>query len=97
MSKAVVDQSRRSKSVDVSRDWEIYDDRLRFAVLDALRLDDLFSKENVTDAWVLCFGVGAGVLADSNRFAEGPVSDKGLILDRGTDWTVLRIIRHVSM
>ena len=49
-----VDNSRSSKSVEVLRDWEIYDVRLQLmAGLDALSLDESLDAGDVSRAWLV--------------------------------------------
>ena len=45
---------RGSKSVEVRRVWEIFDDRLQFiSRQDALRLDESFEADEVSRAWLV--------------------------------------------
>ena len=49
-----IDKSRGSKSVEVRRVWEIYDDRLQFmSRRDALLLDDSLAAGDVSRAWAV--------------------------------------------
>ena len=49
-----VDKSRGSKSVEVQRVWEVYDERLQFMSReDALRLDEALLLGNVSSAWMV--------------------------------------------
>ena len=67
----------RSKSVDVHRVWEVYDERLQFIPRhDAMRLDE---------------SLDAGDLADVFRFSGGPVPARGLVPGRGS--ALFRVVR----
>ena len=51
---AVDKGSRGSKSVDVQRVWEVYDERLQFmSQEDALRLDESLNAGDVSRAWLV--------------------------------------------
>ena len=66
-----VDKSRSSKSVEVHRVWEVYDDRLQsVAQVDAVRIDRALCDR---DVWAI-----------GSSAAGGPVPDRGLVLGRGT-------------
>ena len=48
----VVDKGRGSKSVEVQRVWEVYDERLQFmSRQDALLLDEALGADDVSRAW----------------------------------------------
>ena len=72
----VLDKGRGSKSVEVQRVWEIYDDRLQFmSRQDALLLDG--SLDESLDA-----GAAETALADAHRFSGDPAPNRGLVLGR---------------
>ena len=61
-----VDKGRGSKSVEVQRVWEIYDERLQFmSRLDALQLDDSLDAGDVSRAWLVWSGAVEAALADA--------------------------------
>ena len=65
----VVDKTRSSKSAEVQRVWEVYDERLPFmSRQDASLLDESLGLDDVSDAF---------------RFSGGPLPSGGLILGRG--------------
>ena len=79
-----VDRGRSSKSVEVLRVWEIYDDRLQFMKRsDALLLRDCLMRGDVTAAWFVWSAAAEEALADAFRLAGGSVPEKGLVLGRG--------------
>ena len=64
-----VDKSRGSKSVDVQRVWEVYDERLQFlSRQDAVRLDESLEAGDVSRAWLVWSGAAETALADAYRF-----------------------------
>ena len=76
-----LDKSRDSKSVEVQRVWEVYDDRLRFmSRADSVGLTSALLNDGVSSAWA----IWSSALADAYCFSGGPVSDRGLVLGRGT-------------
>ena len=79
-----LDKSRGSKSVEVQRVWEVYDDRLRFMSRSA---DDRLTR-SLLDGDV---SSAESALADAYCFSGGPVPDRGLVLGRGT--ARLRVVR----
>ena len=69
-----VDKSRGSKSVEVQRVWEVYDERLQFmSRQDDLLLNEALGADDVSKAW----------LVDAYRFSGGPLPSRGLVLGRG--------------
>ena len=85
----VVDKTRGSKSADVQRIWEVYDERLQFmSCRDASLLDESLGRNDVTLAWS-SFGDCLGLVLLSLRllmrfsFSGGPLPSRGLILGRG--------------
>ena len=87
-----VDMGKGSKSVEVQRVWEVYDDRLQFmSRQDALRLDESLDAGDVSRAWLVCSGASEASLADAFRFSGGPVPSTGLVLGRGS--ALFRFVR----
>ena len=79
-----VDKSRGSKSVEVQRVWEIYDDRLQFmSRQDALLLCESLDAGDVSRAWLVWSSAAETALADAYRFSGGPAPKQGLVLGRG--------------
>ena len=79
-----VDKSRGSKSVEVQRVWEIYDERLQFmSRQDALLLDASLAAGDVSQAWAVWSGAVESALADAYRFSGGLLPSRGLVLGRG--------------
>ena len=91
-----VDKSRGSKSVEVRRVWEIYDERLHFmSRQDALLLDDSLGDGDVPRAWLVWSGAVEAALADAYRFSGGPLPSRGLVLGRGSaSFRVVRLGGH---
>ena len=80
----VLDKTRGSKSVEVQRVWEIYDERLQFMSReDALGLDSALLCGDVSSAWMVWSSAAEKALADAFQFAGGPVPVRGLVLGRG--------------
>ena len=78
-----VDKSRDSKSAEVRRIWETYDERLGLVrAEDVLRVDDALGYGDVSGAWVAWSGAAETALADAYRLA-GSVPERGFILGRG--------------
>ena len=78
-----IDKSRGSKSVEVQRVWEVYDERLQFMSLqDALRLDEFLDEGDVSRAWLVWSRAAEVALADAFRFSGGPVPGRGLVPSR---------------
>ena len=79
-----LDKSRRSKSVEVQRVWDVYDERLQFMSReDALNLDEALLNGDVSSAWMVWSSAAEKALADAFQFAGGPVPSRGLVLGRG--------------
>ena len=79
-----VDKSRGSKSVEVQRVWEVYDERLQFmSCQDALMLDASLASGDVSQAWAVWSSSVETALADAYRFSGGPLPSRGLVLGRG--------------
>ena len=78
-----LDKIGGSKSVEVQRVWEVYDDRLQFmSRVDALALDASLDAGDVSKAW-LVWSSAEAALADAYQFAGGPLPERGLIMGRG--------------
>ena len=72
-----------SKSVEVQRVWEVYDERLQYmSRQDALRLDDSLGAGDVSRAWLVWSGAAETALVDAYQFSGGPVPGRGLALGR---------------
>ena len=79
-----LDKTRGSKSVEVQRVWEIYDERLQFMSReDGLGLSEALLCGDVSRAWMIWSSAAEKALADAFQFAGGPVPAKGLVLGRG--------------
>ena len=77
-------KSRESKSVEVQRVWEVYDDRLQFMSLhDAHLLSDSLGACDVSQAWLVLSRAAEAALADACCFSGGPAPCHGLVLGRG--------------
>ena len=87
-----VDKGRGSKSVEVRRAWEIYDERLQFVSRqDALLLDEALGADDVSKAWLVWSWAAEAALIDAYRFSGGPLRSRGLVLGRGG--ALLRIVQ----
>ena len=79
-----VDKSRGSKSVEVRRVWEIYDDRLQFmSQHDSLLLSESLDAGDVSQAWLVWSHAAESALVDAYSFSGGPRPCHGLVLGRG--------------
>ena len=79
-----VDKSRSSKSVEVRRVWEIYDDRLQFmSQQDALLLSESLDVGDVSQAWIVWSRAAETALADAYCFSWVLPPCQGLFLGRG--------------
>ena len=79
----VVDKTRGSRSAEVQRVWEVYDERLQFmSRWDATLLDESLGRDDVSLAWTVRSGAAEAALADAFRFSGGPLPSRGLILGR---------------
>ena len=88
-----VDKSRGSKSVEVRRVWEVYDDRLQFmSRRDAFLLNESLEAGDVSEAWLVWSRAAESALVDAYSFFGGPDPCHGLVLGRG----VARF-RHVRL
>ena len=80
----VVDKTRGSKSAEVQRVWEIYDERLQFMSRhDASLLDESLGRDDVSMAWSVWSRAAEAALADAFQFSGGPLPSRGLVLGRG--------------
>ena len=80
-----VDKSRGSKSVEVQRVWEVYDDRLQFMSRhDAKQLDESLDADEVSRAWLVWSSAAEAALADAYQYCGGPIPTRGLVLGRGS-------------
>ena len=91
-----IDKSRGSKSVEVQRVWEIYDECLQFmSRQDALLLDESLDAGDVSRAWLVWSRAAEAALADAFRFSGGPLPSRGLVLGRGNaSFRVVRLVGH---
>ena len=88
-----VDKSRGSKSVEVRRVWEVYDDRLQFmSQRDAFLLNESLNAGDVSEAWLVWSRAAETALADAYYFSGGPAPCHGLVLGRG-----IARFRHVRL
>ena len=88
-----IDKSRGSKSVEVRRVWEVYDDRLQFmSQRDAFLLNESLNAGDVSDAWLVWSRAAETALADAYYFSGGPAPCHGLVLGRG-----IARFRHVRL
>ena len=79
-----VDKSLGSKSAEVQRVWEVYDERLQFmSRRDASLLDESLELVDVSLAWAVWSRAAEAALADAYQFSGGPLPSGGLILGRG--------------
>ena len=71
---APVDESRGSKSVEVRRVWEVYDECVQFmSRQDAIQLDESLRDGDVSRAWLVWSGAAEAALAEACRFAWSPI------------------------
>ena len=79
-----VDKSKRSKSAEVRRIWEIYDERLGWVSADdACCIDDALASGDVSGAWVAWSTAAERALVDAFCLAGGLVPERGFCLGRG--------------
>ena len=79
-----LDKTRGSKSIEVRRVWDVYDERLQYMSReDALYLDEALLHGDVSSAWMVWSSAAEKSLAAAFQFAGGPVPDRGLVLGRG--------------
>ena len=81
----MVDKTRGSKSAEVQRVWEIYDERLQFmSRRDATLLDESLGLDDVSMAWTVWSRAAESAHAVAFKFSGGPLPSRGLVLGRGT-------------
>ena len=74
----IVDKTRGSKSAEVQRVWEVYDERLQFmSRRDALLLDESLGLDDVSMAWTVWSRAAEAALADAFQFSGGPLPSRG--------------------
>ena len=79
-----VDRSRFSKSAEVRRIWDVYDERLRWVDAgDALSVDRAIASGDVSGAWLAWSNAAEGALLSAFCLAGGPVPERGFCLGRG--------------
>ena len=79
-----IDKSRDSRSAEVRRIWEIYDERLGLvSVEDVHKINDALSSGDVSGAWVAWSTAAESALVDAFCLAGGPVPERGFCLGRG--------------
>ena len=87
-----VHKGRSSKSVEVQRVWEVYDERLQFmSCQDALLLREVLGTDDVSMAWIVWSRAAESALIDAYRFSGGPLPSSGLYLGRGS--AKVRVVR----
>ena len=87
-----VDKGRGSKSAEVQRVWEVYDERLRFmSRRDASLLHEFLGRHDVSLAWLVWSRAAEAALADAFRFSGGSLPSRGLVLERGS--ALLRVVQ----
>ena len=87
-----IDTSRGSKSVEVQRVWEVYDERLQYMSRnDALLPDASLDSGDVSRASLVWSGAAEAALADAYRFSGRPIPCRGLVLGRGN--ALFRVVR----
>ena len=75
---------RGSKSVEVQRVWDVYDERLQLmSRQDASHLNESLDAGDVSRAWLVWSGAAEAAVADAYRFSGGPLPGRGLVLGRG--------------
>ena len=91
-----VDKGRGSKSVEVQRVWEIYDERLQFmSRQDVSLLHESLGTDDVSRAWLVWSRTAEAALADAFRFFGGPIPSRSLVLGRGgASFRVVRLGGH---
>ena len=87
-----VDKGRGSKSAEVQRVWEVYDERLQFmSRRDASLLDESLDAGDVSRAWLVWSRAAEAALVDACRFSGGPLPSRCLVLGRSS--AVFRVVR----
>ena len=79
-----VDRSRNSKSAEVRRIWDVYDERLGWVDADdAFTVDSAVASGDVSGAWIAWSNAAERALVDAFCLAGGPVPERGFCLGRG--------------
>ena len=79
-----VDRSRGSKSAEVRRIWDVYDERLTWVDAgDALSVDSANASGDVSGAWLAWSNAAEGALLSAFCLAGGPIPERGFCLGRG--------------
>ena len=79
-----IDKSRGSKSVEVRRVWDVYDDRLQFMIQrDAILFNECLGAGDVSQAWSVWSHAAESALVDAYFLAGGPRPCHGFALGRG--------------
>ena len=87
-----IDKIRGSKSVEVQRVWEVYDERLQFLSLqDAQWLSESLDADDVSRAWLVWCGAAEAALADAYRFCGCTIPSRAFVLGRGR--ALFRVVR----
>ena len=74
-----------SKSAEVRRIWDVYDERLRWVDAgDALSVGSAIASGDVSRAWLVWSDAAEGALLSALCLAGGPVPDRGFCLGRGS-------------
>ena len=78
------DKSRKSRSAEVRRVWEVYDERLSLVhARDLLSLDRALYSGDVSGAWLAWSSAAENALVKAYCSAGGPIPDRGFRLERG--------------
>ena len=90
---SAVDKTRGSKSAEVRRVWEMFDDRLQVVPAgDVLRLDSALLDGDVSRAWLIWSHAAEEALAHAYRLAGGSEPGHGVRLGRGhAQFSVVRL------
>ena len=87
-----VDKGRGSRSVEVQRIWEVYDECLQYlSRQDAIWLDESLDAGDVSRAWLVWSCAAETALVDAHRFSGGPFPTRGLVL--GRESALFRVVR----
>ena len=79
-----VDRSRGSRSAEVRKVWEVYDERLAFIpASDTLCLEDALQAGDLSQAWRVWSSAAENALVAAFCLAGGPVPERGFHLGRG--------------
>ena len=79
-----VDRSRSSRSAEVRKVWEVYDERLAFIpASDTLCLENALQAGDLSHAWRVWSSAAENALVAAFCLAGGPVPERGFHLGRG--------------